>query len=236
MRNLAKWRDADGVLAPTEITSAQAEGVVLAFDPLRIGWVPATADTMPDQAPLSWSARPDSLAAAPDAAPDPGITFRPWTAADLPVYRAMMSDAQMWRHMPEAAPEDLTDEVLLTLIALSADAPHHRVHSILQHGEPVGQVRLEFSADGRTAELSYWLGPAARGKGLGRRAVRQYLAQPPRELTRIDALFARVHPDNTASARVLAACGFTPTDRAASGLGPRGRDDGSWPVFRRVLA
>lgn len=232
MQNLAIWQDADGVLHAAELAHARAQGVALAYDPIRIGWVPAHAETRPAHAPLSWSAGMDDLADLPD----PGIAFRPWTDADLPIYRAMMGDPQMWRHMPEAAPDALTDEVLLTLIALSAEAPHHRVDAIVQDGVPAGQVRLEFSPDGRSAELSYWLGPAARGKGLGRRAVRQWLARTLPDLPAIRTLVARVHPENAGSARLLATCGFSPADRAASGLGPRGRDDGSWPVFRRSLA
>jgi len=202
------------------------------YDPVRLCWVSgATAGKRPGVAPLSWRI-PSSDALAPR---DGGVGFRLWSEADLPLYREMMTDADLWRYMPELAPQALSDEDLLSLILLSREAGHHRVHAILQDDIPIGQVRLEFGPDGQSAELSYWLGRAARGKGLGLTAVRDYLARSLPELPAIRVLVARVHQDNAASARLLAGCGFAPVERTLSGLAPRGRDPGDWPTFRRLV-
>lgn len=242
-------RRPDLVLTPGELAAARGKAIALAYDPVRIGWVAAPAAEEAEEegeipAPLSWQEGPAAavLPGLPKRFPGTpvppaarGIAFRPWGEEDLPVYRVLMTDPELWRHMPEEPPAALSDEDLAALIALSSGAPHHRVRAILEEGVPVGQVRLELSPCGRRAELSYWLGPAARGRGLGRVAVARFLEEMLPLLPGLEAVTARVHPDNAASARILADCGFQPAAREVTGLGPRGRDRGDWPVFIRRL-
>ncbi len=225
-------RPDDGTSGADLPKDARAGDHPLAYDPVALCWVSARAGPAGSLVtPLSWKAAP----ADPTTTPDSDIGFRPWAEADLPLYREMMTDVDLWRYMPELAPLGLSDDDLLALIALSREAAHHKVDAVLHKGNPVGQVRLEFSEGGESAELSYWLGRPARGKGLGPRAVRAYLGRILPELPATRTLFARVHPENAASARLLEACGFSRIDRAASGLGPRGRDTGDWPAFRRTI-
>ncbi len=232
----------DGVLTPEQQAAARVQGLTLAFDPVQIGWVvvPPMEDDIPE-APLSWRVGGDGAALVKRVAGTPvypvkaELSFRLWTEGDLDLYRAILADPDLWRYMPEAPPASLSDDDLGALIALSGEAPHHRVRAVVHGGGPVGQVRLELAPCGTMAEISYWLAPSARGRGLGRQAVQQFLDRMLPRLPGLRRLTARVHPDNTASARLLSACGFTASDRAATGLGPRGRDTGDWPVFLKVL-
>ena len=167
------------------------------------------------------------------APPASAAPFRPWLDSDLPLYGQFLRDASLWHFMPEPPPARLEEADLRALIALSADGPHHHVRAALQAGQPVGQMRLEFLPGARRAELSYWLGAPHRGQGLGRGLVARFLDQALAEMPGLDLIFARVHPDNAASARLLRGCGFAPAPRALTGLAARGRDSGDWPCFAR---
>jgi ribosomal-protein-alanine N-acetyltransferase len=69
---------------------------------------------------------------------------------------------------------------------------------------------LHLFLDQSDAEVAYWLSPAARGRGLARRAVALLCdwAQGPLGLRRLHLL---VDLDNAASHAVALACGFRPT-------------------------
>jgi ribosomal-protein-alanine N-acetyltransferase len=69
---------------------------------------------------------------------------------------------------------------------------------------------LHLFLDQSDAEVGYWLSPAARGRGLARRAVALLCAwaQGPLGLRRLHLL---VDLDNTGSHAVALACGFRPT-------------------------
>lgn len=221
----------DGVLDPDEKDWCRANNLPLAFDPVQIGWVALAPDEDGDgdeahhdpPPPLSWTLTPP-----PRPMPRPNdITFRPWDLSDSPAYRALLSDPQVWHHMPEDWPGEMTEDLARDLITISSTAPHHEVRAVLRGGQPVGQVRLEFGTQGSDrsrAEISYWLGQAHWGQGLGKtiviRATRRAFADHP-ALRRI---IAHVHPENLASVRILEAAGY-------EAHGPR--PDG-WLVFART--
>jgi RimJ/RimL family protein N-acetyltransferase len=75
-------------------------------------------------------------------------------------------------------------------------------------GEAIGQVRLDRSHEDRdAAEIHIALDPAARGRSIGRLALRAAVGEAP---SRIGArrIQARVKPENEASLRAFAAAGF----------------------------
>jgi RimJ/RimL family protein N-acetyltransferase len=75
-----------------------------------------------------------------------------------------------------------------------------------EDGDPIGQVRLDrVSAD--LAEISIVLAPEARGRGLGREALRRTLISVPR-LIAVRSVRALVKRDNAASLAVFDAAGF----------------------------
>jgi RimJ/RimL family protein N-acetyltransferase len=76
---------------------------------------------------------------------------------------------------------------------------------IIEHsGEPVGQIRLERAGD--TAEIHIALAPAARGRSIGRQALRSAVAHARTLGAR--RVEARVKHDNEASLRAFEAAGF----------------------------
>ena len=228
----------DGVLDADELARARAAGAELAYCPLQQGWVPLGADEDCDLAPpLSWHVgRLRLFKQMPGRPVHPrpeNLTLRVWVEDDLPAYRALMADPTLWTYMPEDRPDRLDDETCRALIGLSTEGTHHKVRVATLSGQPVGQVRLEYGPGPATGELSYWLGLRARGRGLGRQMVARFLDRLAVQQPGILRIVARVHPANRASVRLLASCGFQAVDRAALGLAPRGRDDGSWLGFLR---
>lgn len=233
----------DGVLDAEGLARARAEGAALAYCPLQQGWVRhAGAETEDDgetAAPLSWQVgrlrlhkHVTGTAVHPRT---PTLTLRVWVEDDLPVYRALLGEPGLWTWMLEDRPASLDADQARAMIALSTEAPHHKVRVACLGAQPVGQVRLEYGADGGTGELSYWIGAAHRGKGTGRQMVRRFLDRLAVTEPGLTRIMARVHPANLASQRLLLACGFASIPRALLGLAPRGRDGGDWAgfVFRR---
>ena len=196
-----------GVLSSAEVASCRANGVELAFDPVQIGWV--TLDCSDD---FEKSGTAETQ-----------LVFRPWDETDAPALAALLSDERLWQHLPEEFPGVLDNEAARDLIALGAEE-HHHVRAAVENGVPVGQVRLLYSGPGE-AEISYWLGVAHWGKGLGRRLVSQFTEECLAEQQHLSRLFARVHENNTASRRVIEAAGYVEAGR-----------DGVWLIFERRRA
>ena len=228
----------DGVLDATELAEARATGVALAYCPLQQGWVHHTADAEDEDdtaAPLSWQVGHlrlhKQVAGTPVYARPETLALRVWVEDDLPVYQALMADPGLWTWMLEDRPARLDSDTAQAMIALSTEGTHHKVRVATLGGLPVGQVRLEYGATPETGEVSYWIGAAHRGKGLGRQMVQRFLDRLAVRKPHVTRITARVHPENHASQRLLLACGFRARDRSALGLAPRGRDRGDWQGF-----
>lgn len=225
----------DGVLDADELAEARASGATLAYCPLQQGWVHDDGDEEEAATPLSWKVGPlplhKQIARTPVYTRPEVLTLRVWVEDDLSVYRAFMADPDLWTWMLEERPGRLDAETARALIALSTEGTHHKVRVATLGAQPVGQVRLEFGEDPASGELSYWIGAAYRGKGLGRQMVTRFLDRQRITVPQITRFTARVHPENRASQRLLLACGFQPCDRATLGLPPRGRDRGDWEGF-----
>jgi RimJ/RimL family protein N-acetyltransferase len=203
-----------------ESAAASGQGIVAAAldpersgsdkvnDPVRSAWVNIDqAFDLPSG--LAQRAGWPNVATARSQADRSGLTFREWRIDDLPAFRALLDDPQVWTHMPTPYPGPITTEMARDLIELSNSARHHLVRAVLMGDRPIGQVRLEFSATG--TEVSYWLGRPYWGQGLGRRMVVGFLDQQAAG----DRVFARVHRGNPASLRLLTGIGFVPQDDGA---------------------
>ena len=232
---LAHRRRFDGVLDAAELSDARQQGQALAYCPLQQGWVPHAEEEEEMTAPLSWQVghvRLHKQIAGTPVYPQPeALALRVWVEDDLPVYKALLGDPGLWTWMLEDRPARLDDDTGRALIALSTEGTHHKVRVATLGGHPVGQVRLEYGARPETGELSYWIGAAHRGQGLGKQMVLRFLDRLAARKPQITTITARVHPENIASQRLLLACGFSPCDRATLALPPRGRDRGDWQGF-----
>jgi len=129
-------------------------------------------------------------------------------------------DGFMLRH---ARPEDLArvlaviDEVMRSRLMVPDDLDEEMLASFILHGGallvvdpdsdlPLGGIRL-FLHD-RAIEFGYWLGPAARGRGIATRALELVAAKVVAEL-HPRRLELRTTIDNAPSERVAARAGFT---------------------------
>lgn len=201
------------VLSPEEVATCRAQGAPIGFDPVLQGWIRLDVRT--------WRAtRPER--------PVLNISFRRWEDADLPAFRALLSDPDVWRYLPEPFPGDLSEQVARDLLAVAQVTTFHEVRAAIWQGEPIGQVRLQWdspepSASAPTsAEFSYWLGRAHWGRGFGRRIAVKSVPMAFARHPGLQSLWARVHPDNRASRRILGEAGFGATGKTTP--------DG-WPIL-----
>ncbi|MCU0908017.1 MAG: GNAT family N-acetyltransferase [Rhodobacteraceae bacterium] len=193
-------------LSPSEVAEARARGLPLAFDPVLQGWVHLV--------PEAWRT------AVPER-PVLTIAFRAWTDEDLPSYRDMLSDPEVWRYLPEPFPGVLSDTVARDLLSVAQVTTFHEVRAAVLQGVPIGQVRLVWDTPAQTgaahdpaptsAEFSYWLGQAHWGRGYGRRIAIKSTGLAFARHPALTSLWARVHPDNRASRRILGEAGFAAT-------------------------
>lgn len=205
----------DGVLTSDQVARFREKGLPLAFDPVQIGWVPLehlSEDAAHRPAPLSWNGGlPSGEYGDPQRPVDAVLCLRAWDLSDAAIYRALLDDAQVWRFMHEAWPGAITEDLARSLIEISNAADHHEVRAVLHRGEPVGQVRLAFADQGRDrteAEISYWLGRAHWGQGLGSRMVTMATHAAFADHGGLRRILALVHPDNAASSRLLRGAGY----------------------------
>lgn len=207
-----------GRLGPEAIAACREMGVALAYDPVQIGWVRADCeDDILEDAPLSWHvSRPQSGA----------YLFRLWSSQDAPMLARMLSAPRLWTYTPEDYGGPVDPGTARDLIALINDADHQLVRAVEFGGQVIGQARLEFRDGDRTAaEISYWIDEACWGQGHGSAIVCRFADDSFRRSPELARLFARVHQDNPASARVLAKAGFRLHD---------GEAEGPWQHYERA--
>ncbi|MCC5986889.1 MAG: GNAT family N-acetyltransferase [Pararhodobacter sp.] len=209
---------------------AQGSAAALrAFDPAAIAWVDAGARALASHAEDILA----PLRKSEDALQRAGLTLRAWLPDDLPEFRALLDDPQIWAWLPEPYPDPLDEDTARTLITAAGTLPHHVVRAVLSEGKPVGQLRLEWDDGGRNrreAEISYWLGQAFWGAGFGSAMVAGAVARAFGNDPALLRLVAKVHPENQASARLLQKVGFH--ELAAPPKG-RGFADWRWFALRR---
>ncbi|MET8121567.1 GNAT family N-acetyltransferase [Micromonospora sp. NPDC005291] len=140
----------------------------------------------------------------------PGLALRPWHDDDAPAVRAAFAcpAIQRW-HVRRFD----SDDEARAWAAQWAGRWHHETAAswaiVDADDRPVGQVGLRgVLLDEASAQLSYWVLPAARGRGIATEAVRA--------LTRWSFTRAGLHrlglehsTANTASCRVATRAGFT---------------------------
>lgn len=209
--------------------ASQADGNRL-FDPVQIGWLPpATRDDLdPDGA--------DPLAPAADDMGAQGLTLRRWQGVDAVLLHGLLDDRALWAHLPEPFPEPFTIEVAHRMIEAANLLDHHEVRAVIVKNTPAGQVRLDYGHGAEVSpterpegELSYWLGRAHWGKGLGRALVAGTVTRAFANAPGLLRLVAKVRPENVASRRILEAAGFVRVSPPAE----RGFPDWDWFALRR---
>jgi RimJ/RimL family protein N-acetyltransferase len=133
------------------------------------------------------------------------VALRPWTRDDADWYVDARDDA-VFRFTTER--EDLTIADVLEGIERARASPTLAAFAIDdESGRLVGNLAIEI--DGDRAELSYFLAPAGRGRGLATDAVRTAVGWlAGRGIRQVVAV---VMADNARSARVVQRAGFAPS-------------------------
>lgn len=201
-----------------------------AYDPVYGAWINAArADDLDP-------AGDDPLRDADDSLARRGLVLRPWDQGDLAAFRAALDNPAVWAHLPEPYPAPLDAGAAATLITLANTLEGHLVRAVVCDGMPLGQVRLDFAAHQPAkrseAEVSYWLAQSVWGQGMGRVLVAGTVRRAFARMPHLLRVVAKVHPDNTASARVLARAGFRPCQPPPAAVAG-GFADWNWVALRR---
>jgi len=161
---------------------------------------------------LAAAARFARAAAPPPASDHPSgeFSFRAWTRADAPRYRAMLDNPRLWRYLPESYPQPLTEATALALIELGSVDDRQQALAVVHAGEPIGQCLLRLHepfAGMRTAEVAYWLAEEHWGKGWMSRVLPAFVGHCF-ATSEVEVLEAWIREDHAASARVAERGGF----------------------------
>jgi RimJ/RimL family protein N-acetyltransferase len=137
------------------------------------------------------------------------VTLRPWSVADARWF-VNARDEVVFANTTE--PRDLTVAELEIAIRGTASSPSVAAWAIERNGSLVGSMAVV--VEGANADISYWLAPAGRGRGVATTAVG--LALDWCWLTEIDRVEAQVMVGNAPSKQVLARNGFVATGESRS--------------------
>jgi [ribosomal protein S5]-alanine N-acetyltransferase len=155
-----------------------------------------------------------------------GIRLRTWRAADAEALTPLLDDpiVRRWSSLAWMSPADW--------IALRGTRPESISFAIVTpdaDDEPLGNVGLHhLDLPARRGELSYWLLPCARGRGLATRAARA-LVRHGFEVMGLESIVLDIEVDNEASQAVARRLGAVPVEAG------RAEADGDGVVRRLVL-
>ena len=139
------------------------------------------------------------------------VRIRRWTYDDHDCIRAAGTDPDIPKGT--TVPADYTHEAGRAFIerAWSRNDDGQALALAIARAESnraIGHIYLGLTKVKRQCRLGYWLIPAARRQGLGSSAI-ELISSWVLTKTDVYRLVAEVHPDNTASIRLLKHCGFT---------------------------
>jgi len=103
-----------------------------------------------------------------------GIVLREWHRADVPALVAAIDDPETRRTLPHIpspyTSADAEEYIAGTRVALTAGTALST--AITLDGVLAGSIDLRLCSDGTTAEIGYWVGAPARGRGVASTAAR----------------------------------------------------------------
>lgn len=100
--------------------------------------------------------------------------LRPWFPADAPTLVAAWSDPEIARWNPVPAERSIADAEAWIIRAAQRppDSPVRDLVMVNESDEVLGELGLRVSAERRVAEAGFWIAPAYRRQGEGKRLLR----------------------------------------------------------------
>jgi RimJ/RimL family protein N-acetyltransferase len=141
-----------------------------------------------------------------DAGP---CVVRTWEPGDVPALARHANSYAVWRNVRDLFPHPYTEADAEQWVKRSRALDPQTSFAIVADGEVVGGIGLRRLEDVErcSAELGYWLGEAAWGRGLATAAVR-VVTRYGLDVLGLSRVFAVVFVYNAASCRVLEKAGF----------------------------
>jgi [ribosomal protein S5]-alanine N-acetyltransferase len=135
--------------------------------------------------------------------------LRPWNEGDASSLVRHANNYEVWRHMRDQFPHPYTREDADEWIAFTQQQSPQSQFALEVNGEAVGGIGLVLKSDVEhcSAEIGYWLGEAAWGRGIATAAV-QALTGYGFETFGLTRIFAVPFANNPASMRVLEKAGY----------------------------
>jgi RimJ/RimL family protein N-acetyltransferase len=138
------------------------------------------------------------------------ITLRPFTAGDIPWVYAVSLDPAVQKYVQIPLPYRVADaEYFVRRMAIEAWERRERAEFVIvaDGGDRLGRVSLGLDGNG-AAQVGYWMDPAARGRGVATRGLRELCRWGFGELG-LGLIEWRAEVGNWASRRVAEKAGFT---------------------------
>jgi ribosomal-protein-alanine N-acetyltransferase len=157
------------------------------------------------------------------------VLLRPYRADDRARFVALMTNAEVMRHVGGTMPPDKADHLFDAHIRVGQ--PYERLFcawaaELSDSREYVGGASLLRNTDEDALEIGYLLMPRFWGRGLATEIARLVLAHAHRELDLVRVI-ATVDLDNAASIRVIEKSGMTLARRARD-------DDGEYLLYESL--
>lgn len=157
------------------------------------------------------------------------LKLRTLVESDLPTLTKLLNNKTIWINLRDVIPYPYSLEDAKDWYNFVTSNNYNLCLTIEVDGQICGIITLEFKPDvyRKAAEIGYWLGEAAWGKGIATEAVRQLTsyAFEQYDLTRIEA---RVFGWNPASKRVLEKVGYLHEGTIRNGVIKDGKVTDEW--------
>lgn len=167
----------------------------------------------------------------PDGLSDGLVLLRGWTVDDADWYASTVANDDLIQRFTSESPTVTPEEVRTAIVELLAE-PVGRAGFLLADaptGERLGNIALTYGNG--EGEVSYWLAPEARGRGVATRAVLVLSGWAFRTLD-VDALRLWAHERNSASRAVAERAGYTRDPDRDERKQIKGQ---TWPMVAYVL-
>ncbi len=140
------------------------------------------------------------------------LLIRPFELTDVNEYVARRNDPEVARYQDWTLPYSLEQgqKLVSELVAMNGPANEEWWMAIVANaetGEVLGDLALQLTWEGRTAEVGYTFASAHWGRGYALEAL-EALVEYLFEHVKVTRIFGMLHPDNPASAMLLERAGF----------------------------